>query len=219
MKIVIFGTTEYSSYVYKTMLFEGYNNIVAFTLSQDRIEEATFCELPLIPFEELHKRVEEPFKILLTIGYSKMNKGREYIYNLCKKKEYKIYTYISSRAICDTNDLGEGCLIMPLAYIPADAQIGICNIINPGAYLSHTGTVGNFNWICPNVSMGGNVVIGDNCFIGLGSVIKNGISVGSSVFLGANSYLVENAESDLAYIGNPAENKSGYKSKVLIQMV
>lgn len=219
-KIVIAGVNEYSEYVYYTILKENAAEVVAFASLKEFITKQEFCNLPVYPLEDLPLYLDmQSCEVLITIGYTKMNSRRENTYNLCKKLNYNIYTFISRRAVCDSDDIGEGCIIMPTAYVPPCTKIGKCNIINMGTYITHTGNIGDFNWFAATIVMGGNIKMGSNCFIGMGCTLKNGISVGSKVFLGANSYLSDNAEDGLAYIGSPAENKRGLKSSIVIDFV
>lgn len=218
--IIVLGVNEYSEYVYYTMLREKYNNIVAFSSYKDIIDRKEFCGLPVYPMENLSEFFDvSEFSVLIAIGYTKMNSRREKAYNDCVKRGYDIFTYVSSRAICDTDDIGSGCIIMPTAYVPPCTKIGKCNIINMGTYITHTGVIGDFNWFAATIVMGGNIKMGSNCFIGMGCTLKNGINVGSKTFLGAGSYLSSDSEEGKAYLGTPAINKRNLQSDIVIDFV
>ena len=219
-KIFLFGTSEYSEYVYHTIKQEGEIEVIGFTVDKDHYNEEAFNGLPIFILENLSKEFDmEECGVLITVGYTKMNLFREKIYNLCRTLGYRVASYVSSRSICDSDDIGEGCIIMPTAYIPPCTKIGKCNIINMGTYITHTGEIGDFNWFAATIVMGGNIKMGSNCFIGMGCTLKNGITIGTKVFLGANSYLTENAKDGLAYIGSPAENRKHLKSSIVIDFV
>ena len=218
--VILFGTSEYSEYVYYTIKREGVLDVLGFAVNKSHYKNNEFNGLPVYVFEELAEMYDmQQCGILITVGYTKMNGFREKVYNECKKLGYRVASFISTRSICDSDDIGESCIVMPTAYVPPCTKIGVCNIINMGTYVTHTGVVGDFNWFAATIVMGGNIKMGSNCFIGMGCTLKNGISVGSNVFLGANSYLSDNAEEGLAYIGFPAENKRGLKSSIVIDFV
>lgn len=222
--IVILGISEYSEYVYYTIKKEGQINVLAFTVSRSWLESNNvrryFNELPVVPLEDLNTHLlGMEYEILITVGYKRMNEIREKMYDYCKHLGYKIATYISSRAICDSDDIGEGCIIMPTAYVPPCTKIGKCNIINMGTYITHTGFVGDFNWFAATIVMGGNIKMGSKCFIGMNCVLKNGITVGTKTFLGAGSYLSCDSGEGRAYIGSPAINKRNLKSDIVIDFV
>ncbi len=219
MKIVIFGTTEYSEYVYYTMLAEGINNIAAFTMTRAYIDKNTFCDLPVFPFEELELYLKAPFEILITVGYPKMNQGRVKIYNLCKKMGYKVGSFISKRSICDSSLIGEGCIIMPLVYVPPITKLGVCNIVNNGTVIGHTGIVGDFNWFSGNSISGGNIQIDNYCFFGMNSVVKNGVHVASYTLVDAFSYVLKDTVEGFFYTGNPARNVKNFKSRIVVDFI
>lgn len=219
MNVVIFGTTEFSEYIYYTMKAENVDNVIAFTMTRDYIKFDTYCDLPVWPFEELDRIINEPFEILLTVSYRSMNIGREKIYKDCKERGYKVYTFISTRAVCDSNAIGEGCIVMPMVYIPPLTNIGVCNVINVAAIFGHTSTVGNYNWFSGNCVFGGNVTIEDYCFFGMNSLIKNGLNVASKTMLAAYSYLNEDSKENKFYSGNPAVNFKNLNADVVCDFI
>ncbi len=218
--ILLFGTSEYSEYVYHTILKEGTINVLGFVVNRSHYKETEFNGLRVYVFEDLPDEFDmTDCGILITVGYTKMNSFREKVYYECKALNYRVASFISTRCVCDSGDMGEGCIVMPTAYVPPCTKIGKCNIINMATYISHTGIIGDFNWFAATIVMGGNIKMGSNCFIGMGCTLKNGITVGSKVFLGANSYLSDNAEEGLAYIGSPAVNKRHLNSSIVIDFV
>lgn len=218
--IFLFGTSEYSEYVYHTIKKEGNINVLGFAVNKTHYSEKEFNGLPVYVFEELHEEFDmQECGVLITVGYTKMNSYREKVYNECKALNYKVASFISTRCVCDTDDIGEGCIVMPTAYIPPCTKVGKCNIINMGTYITHTGVIGDFNWFAATIVMGGNIIMGSNCFIGMGCTLKNGITIGSRVFLGANSYLSDDARDDRAYMGSPAQNKRNLSSSIVIDFV
>lgn len=134
-----------------------------------------------------------------------MNLYREQKYKECKDRGLCIRTYISPKAIVYSDIIGEGCIIMPGAYIGPYSEIGIGNVIRSNCVLSHHDKIGNFNWIADGSVFGGGAVIGNNCFLGLNSTIRNEIAIADRTFLGAKSYLGYSSECDGAYIGIPAK--------------
>lgn len=219
MNVVIFGTTEFSEYIYYTIKTENEDNVIAFTMTKDYIKSDKYCGLPVLPFEELNQLLNEPFEILLTLSYKAMNTGRERLYKECKDRGYRVYTYISSRAVCDSDSIGEGSIVMPMSYIPPLTRIGVCNVINVATIIGHTSEVGNYNWFSGNCVMGGDVKVGSYCFFGMNSLLKNNINVASYTMLGAYSYLGEDTIEGRFYLGNPAVNTKKLKSKLVCDFI
>lgn len=223
-KTVILGTSEFSEYVYHTILKENQIEVLAFSADKKWLNQhedfSMFNGIPVIALEDLTEHFKgDKFDVIITVGYVKMNGIREKLYKYVKELGLSVGSFISTRSICDSDDIGEGCIIMPTAYVPPCTKMGVCNIVNMGTYITHTGVVGDFNWFAATIVMGGNVKMGSNCFIGMGCTIKNGICVASNTFVGAGSYLSDDSEEGLAYMGSPAVNKKRMKSKIVIDFV
>jgi len=219
-KIIIVGTNEFSEYVYETIRIEKKAEVIGFSTLKEHLTQKEFCELPIYPLEELPNFFNmDDTLLLITVGYTKMNKRRENTYNICKQLGYRLYTYISPRAICDSTNIGEGCIIMPQTYIPPVTKLGVCNVINVGTIVGHTSNIGDFNWFSGNVTMGGNVMVGNNCFIGMNCLLKNGVNVASQTMIGAYSCLTEDTVEGRFYSGNPAINTKKLKSIVVCDFI
>jgi len=218
--LIIVGTSEFSEYVYRTIIKEKAAHVVAFALDKEYMSSDTFNELPIVCIDDLNNVFDMcSMEVLLTTGYKKMNEGRRELYLKFNELGYNIASFISSRAIVDSEEIGEGCIIMPMAYIPPFTKLGICNVINVYSILGHTSYIGNFNWFSGNVTMGGNVSVGDNCFIGMNSLLKNGIHIASKTLIGAFSYMGDDSNEGLSYMGNPAQNKRGLKSSIVCDFI
>ena len=219
-KIIIFGTSEFSEYVYLTIKKEDQIEVVGFTVDKLHFEKTEFNGERVYVFEELCDYFDmQKCGVLLTVGYTRMNEIRGDIYRRCKQSGYRIASYISNRSICDSVLLDEGCVIMPMSYIPPATSIGICNVVNVGTIIGHTSKIGDFNWFSGNVTMGGNVIVGNNCFIGMNCLLKNGVKVASQTMIGAYSYLSEDTMEGRFYSGNPAINTKKLKSKLVCDFI
>lgn len=219
-KIIIFGTNEFSEYVYLTIQKEQAAEVVGFSTLKRHFNQTNFCDLPVYPLEDLSQSFDmEKCQILITVGYTEMNRRRENTYNLCRELNYKLYTYISKRSVCDSDDIGEGSIIMPTAYIPPKTKLGVCNVINCAVVLGHTSTIGNFNWFSGSVVTGGNVTIGDKCFLGMNCLIKNGIKVATKTMIAAYSYLSDDSKENKFYSGNPAVNVKKLNADVVCDFI
>lgn len=209
MELIILGTTMYSATTRKILEKEGVR-VLGYSTYRDYIQENEYDGLPVYPFEELDFifGVGE-FMVINTIGYSNMNKIREKVYYDTKKKGYKLYTFISKSALVYTDDIGEGSLIMPNAYIGPYVKLGACCVVNPGTQLSHHITMGNFNFIGRGVIVGGDVEICNNCFIGLHSTIKNKVRISNFTIVGSGSNVIKSTEENCVYVGNPARKVEG----------
>lgn len=213
MGIIIVGTNPYSLTLHKILQKEGIN-VIAYSTYKEFITEKEIEGLPIVAFEDIDSLYEkDTYKLLNTIGYSKMNSIRSKVYYDIKNKKYPIYTFISKDAYVITPEfIGEGSIIMPMSYIGPFVKTGVCNIVNPQCNLSHHIEIGDFNFIGRGTISGGSVKIGNHCFIGLHSTIKNKIDIADYTLIGAGSNVLKSTEPYSVNVGNPARQLIGKNS-------
>lgn len=155
-QFIIFGNTSFALRIASYIDTEGIDKVVAFTQESAYADKTEIGDRPILPFEDLGSFYElDSFYILIGIGYSQMNELREKIYHKCRNNHYHIGTYISKRALCYSDKISEGCIILPGALIGPNSRIGICNYFESNCVLSHDNTIGNFNFLSTNAILGG----------------------------------------------------------------
>lgn len=216
--VVIYGETAFAERIYSYIKFEKSMNVIAFTNAKAFKEKDSIQGIPVIAFEELNEKLgSKDFGILIAVGYVQMNNIRKKIYKECKDAGHRIATYISQTSTLYSDDIGEGCIIMPNVYIGPNCKIGSCNIIASCTCLSHDNKVGDFNFISSNAIFGGHSTVCDNCFIGLGCVIRDGITINNYSLIGSATNLLTSTDSKGIYVGNPSrklEGKDSLNSKI-----
>ena len=89
-KIIIFGPSILGEIVQHYLTIDSDYEVVAFSANQEYIKEKEFNGLPIIAFENIEKDYPPTeYSMFVAIGYQKMNKPREKIYNEAKNKGYK----------------------------------------------------------------------------------------------------------------------------------
>lgn len=188
--VIIFGTNNYTEIFEDYLEKEDSYEVCAYTVDKSYVHEPYYHGKPLIPFEEISEFYPpESYKILLAVGYNHMNDGRKQKYNECKEKGYEVLTYIHPTAKVFTECIGEGSLLMAGCVVEHGCSLGICNIVNPNALISHNTEIGNFNFIAGSCSIAGNVIVKDNCMLGMNSTVKNGVLLEAYTLLGAGAYI------------------------------
>ena len=219
-KVIIFGTSIFSLVAYQTIVQDGLAEVVGFTLNEKYIHDAKLEGLNVYPFENLSGHFDmRECKILVALGYKKMNDNRKAVYDMCKEFGFNIFTLISKRATLYTTEIGEGSIILPTAFVGPYVSIGKSVILWNNVSICHHNQIGDFTHIAGGTTIGGETNIGSNCFIGMNCTIKNGIKVGDRTFLGANSYMSQDTEGGLGFVGNPATNPRGAKSDLMIKFL
>ncbi len=209
-KFIIIGTTPFSAVIRNIIVAEG-GDVIAYSTSRSFATEDTFDGLPIIYTEDiLAKKVDADLSYINTIGYSKMNTIREKVHNQLKSMNLPIASYISKQSLVYTNKIGEGCIIMPGAFVGPDVEIGDSNIIYANTSITHHIKLGNYNFIGSGCIIGGNVSIGNNCFLGLNSTIKNRCSIDDYTLLGSGANLTKSTNGlGGVFVGNPAKKIDG----------
>ncbi len=203
-KFVIYGDTHFAEELYQIITLEGLDQVIAFTNNKDYMTRTSLQGLRVIPFDGLKASLNDSFELLLAFGYSKMNKIREKVYNECREIGMKVGKYVSTRAICYADSIGEGSLIWPNAYIGPGVVIGHCNIIHAGCICSHDNRVGDFNFFAPGSVLGGYACVENYCFVGMNSTIHNGVYLKDLTIIGSAANMLHSSEENRCYVGNPA---------------
>lgn len=107
-------------------------------------------------------------------------------------------------AISGRVKIGEGTIICAGVIITIDITIGKYNIINLDCTVGHDAVLEDFVTLNPNVNISGAVRIGKCSEIGVGTQIIQGISIGSGVTIGAGSCVFRDVEDNVIALGNPA---------------
>ena len=219
--VVIIGMTQFSEWVCQSINKEGCAHVVAFSAEKKYCTVSSFMGLPVIPIEELANHFDKrKTKLLVTVGYKKMNQVRERIFEEVKERGWSHYTYVSTSSIVDHSAVIEpGAIIMPSAYIGPNVHIGRGTIINVCAVLSHEIEIGDFCFIAPQAVFGGNSTVGKNCFIGLNSTIMNGVRIEDFNLIGASACISKNTVEYGCYIASATKRMERFKSTDIIDMV
>lgn len=101
--------------------------------------------------------------------------------------------------------IGDGTVIMKLAFISADTQIGKGVLINARANVHHDVTIGDYCEIAPSAIILGKVKIGESTLIGSGAIILPKVTIGDHCVIGAGAVVTKNVPDNTTVKGNPAK--------------
>lgn len=206
-KIIIYGTTQFSRMCHRLVERESAAEVIAYTIDDQYLksygDNPHIDGLPIVGFEYLEDFYPPSnYKILNTIGYTKMNKLREEKTKACVSKGYQIYSFISKDAtvLSEIDNMGKGNIILPRAFVGCDVILGDNNVIYTACVLTHDINIRNNSFLAAGSTVGGNVSIGNNCFIGMNSTIKNRLKVADFSMIGAATYLSADTEQYSVYV-------------------
>jgi sugar O-acyltransferase (sialic acid O-acetyltransferase NeuD family) len=205
--LVIFGCGDIAELAHFYFSSDSDYEVVAFTVDSAFLENETFCDLPVIAFEEItqHYKPDE-CEFFIALSYTKLNALRKEKYLAVKALGYQITSYISSRAtILNDGRIGENCFIFEDNTIQPFVTIGNNVTLWSGNHIGHHSTINDHSFIASQVVVSGGVEIGEQCFIGVNATLRDHIKVGDRCVIGANALLLADTEPEGVYIGKATE--------------
>lgn len=205
--LIIFGSGDIAQLAHYYFTKDSQYQIVVFTVDSAYITEATFCGLPVIPFEEIVARhTPEQHEMFIALSYSKLNALRKEKYLAAKALGYQLASYISSHAtVLNEGRIGDNCFIFEDNTIQPFVTIGNNVTLWSGNHVGHHSTIHDHSFIASHVVISGGVEIGESCFIGVNATLRDHIKIGERCVIGAGTLLLADAEPEGVYIGPATE--------------
>ena len=194
--LIIFGVGSIAQLAHYYFTGSSTHDVVCFTVTRNFYGQDSFLGLPVVCFEELDGLYPpSKYEIFVAIGYSKLNKERERIYNTVKEMGYSCPSYISDRAtVLNGGCIGDNCLILEDNTIQPLSKVGNNAVMWSGNHIGHHSIVRDSCFITSHVVISGHCEIGERCFLGVNSTLRDGITVGHDTLIGAGSLLLNNVE-------------------------
>ena len=205
--LVIFGTGDIAQLAHFYFSTDSEYTVVAFTVDAAYRTEKTFCDLPVIAFEEISKYYPpNQCEIFVALSYSKLNSIRKEKYLAVKALGYRIASFISSHATILNDDcIGENCFIFENNIIQPFVIIGNNVTLWSGNHIGHHSIIKDHCFIASHVVVSGGVKVGEQCFLGVNSTLRDHIKIGERCVIGAGALLLGDAEPDGVYLGVATE--------------
>lgn len=212
--IVIYGKGDFAKLMLHYISTDSDYNVVAFCVDKAYLDSDSFCDLPLLSYEEIEKMYPpNKFQILLTIGYSNM-RARKIMYKKIKEKGYKCINYISSVSNIDSSViLGENNIILGNTIVEPFVKIDNNNIIWSSCNICHDVNIESHSFIASQSLIGGFSKVKNSCFIGFNSTIIQNITLKDETLIGAKSLVIQNTQAHTKYIGSPAKKISSHEKE------
>jgi len=200
-KILIFGTGTFAELVYYYLNNDHRYEVVGFTKNKDAINESTFFDLPVYPFENLKKQFSpEDYSMFIAIGYVNQNKTRTKIYEQAKGMGYELISYISPKATTYENlIIGDNCFVFENNVIQPFVKIGNNVILWSGNHVGHHSTIDDHCFVSSHVVISGHVRVESFCFLGVNSTIRDGVIIKKNCIVGANSLILKDTLPNSVY--------------------
>lgn len=191
-RIGIYGTGLIAEIAHFYFTNDTEHQIEFFVNAKDFINQSSFLELPLIPFEAVEKSYPpEDYSLFIALGYRNRNKIRTQRYLEAKQKGYRLVTYISSKATYYGTPVGENCFILENNTIQPFVSIGNNVTLWSGNHIGHHSTIMDHCFISSHVVVSGCCTIKESCFLGVNSTLRDNITIGEKTIIGAGALVME----------------------------
>lgn len=198
-KLIIFGIGPLAKMINFFFSRDSEYDIVAFTVDSEYIKEKTFLDKQVIEFDKIENQYSiNNYEMFIAIGPSGMNKVREKKFKDAKKKGYKLASYISTKAICDSLT-GENVFIGDMSVINPFVDLGNNILIWENSVINNNVSIEDHCYISPHSSIGTNSIIKQNSIIGTGAIIKTGINIAEKTLIGAGCYISQDTKAKGVY--------------------
>ena len=213
---MIFGTGGFAECAHFYFTHDSDYEVVAFTVSADRIERDEIFGLPVIPFEEVAECYPPPeFAMFVAVGYARVNHVRADFYERAKAKGYELVTYVSSRATTWPGlEIGDNSFVFEDNTIQAFAKVGSDTVLWSGNHIGHHSRIGDHCFITSHVVVSGYVEVGAYTFIGVNATLRDSITIGEENVIGAGALIMKSTADREVYI-EPRTKRDSRTSDVL----
>jgi sugar O-acyltransferase (sialic acid O-acetyltransferase NeuD family) len=216
-EIIIYGIGAFARLMLFHFTEDSNYTVVAFTADRAYIETPEFCNLPVIPFEDLDVMYPpSTYDMFAAIGYKTM-RNRKVVYDKIRAKQYRMVNYLSSQAIVHRNvEIGTNNVVMAHAQLEPFVTVGNNNIFWSGALICHDSWIGDHNFFAAQSLAGGFCRIQNGSFLGFNSTVVQYTEVADESLIAAKSLVLTPTEKHGKYVGIPARKVSSHTDKGII---
>lgn len=200
-KLIIVGTGPFAEIAKLYFELYGGYRVSAFAVEAKFFDKTDFCNLPVVKFEKVETIYDpDDFEIFVAITYIHLNRTRTRLLLECKRKGFKLASFISPYAfVGPETEMGEHCFIFENNVIQPFAKIGSNVILWSGNHIGHHSTILSNCFISSHVVISGFCKIGENSFIGVNSTIANNVSIGNDNWISPNVTILKNTDDGALY--------------------
>jgi len=200
--LIIIGTGLFAE-VAKTY-FEEYSeyNVSGFACHEKYKDSDSIYGLPLYSIEKMIDEYSaDKYDVFVAIGYGKMNKMRQVVYEEIKNRGYNCASFIFPKVkIWDSCRIGDNVFIFEDNTIQPFTSIGNNTIFWSGNHLGHHSTVGDHCFISSHVVISGSCNIGNNVFIGVNSTFHDSLTIADEALIGAGAIISKDIKEKEVYV-------------------
>lgn len=190
-KLVIVGCGETAALAHEYFTVDSPYEVVAFCVERDFISQASYCDLPVVPLDELTTKFPPSrYMTFVALSSTKLNRPRTKLFQLVRSFGYSCANYVSSNAFVWRNvTMGQNCLIMENNVLQPFVSLGDNVVMWSGNHIGHRSVIEDHCFISSHVVVSGFCRIGRSCFLGVNATVSNNLTIGSDCFIGAGAVI------------------------------
>jgi sugar O-acyltransferase (sialic acid O-acetyltransferase NeuD family) len=206
-KVVLFGIGRGADVAYRFLTRDSEHEICAFTVDRAHLDRESLHGLPVLPFEEIERQFPpSDYRMLVLLGYQRMNALRADKYFQAKAKGYSFISYANSSFYrAEDLNIGENCFILDNQSISLDVKIGNNVVMWSSNHIGDLTVIGDHAWLASHVTIAAGVAMRPYCFLGIGATIGNNITLGERTFVGADALVVSDTAANSVRLAGVTE--------------
>jgi UDP-3-O-[3-hydroxymyristoyl] glucosamine N-acyltransferase len=206
-KVILFGTGRGADVAFRFLKRDSDHEVCGFSTEADYLDRDTFHDLPVVAFETMEQRFPpDRYKLLILLGYQRMNALRAEKYFAAKAKGYGFISYVNSQFYrAEDLDVGENCFILDNQSISLDVKIGNNVVMWSSNHIGDLSTIGDHSWLASHVTVAAEVDVQPYCFLGIGATVGNKLMLGQRSFVGANALVASNTAENSVHVSSSPE--------------
>jgi sugar O-acyltransferase (sialic acid O-acetyltransferase NeuD family) len=204
--VIIIGTGENGAVALEYFRYDSPHEVVAFSTEAAHLTSETYCELPVVPLEDLAKIYSpEEYQVFVAVSAVQLNRLRRRLYDAVKAVGYTCVSYVSSHAfVLGSVEIGENTFVQEHVALQARVRVGNNVFLGSGSCVGHGAVVADDCYFGPRATICGNCVVGRRAFIGAGSTVGHDLSIADDCVIGGGAVILKDTLAGQVYLGNPA---------------
>lgn len=205
-KLLIYGIGETAEIAYEYFTHDSEYEVCGFVVDKEFLEKDKMFELPVISFEKVDQ-IYSPneFYMFAAATYNKLNRVRTLMYNKAREKNYKMASYISSKAFIWHNvSIGDNVMILENNVIQTNVNIGNNVILWSGNHVGHRSIIEDHVYVSSHCVISGFCVIKKYSFLGVNCTFNDQITLAEDNIVASGALVRKNSEKGNLLVGSPA---------------
>lgn len=177
-------------------------NVIGFVDDNKEIQDKKINDIPVVGGISFLIDQKEETNVVIAIGNPTI---RYKIYEQLKENKNIKFPNIIAKDVrlSNTNEMGMGNIICTQSILTVNITLGNFNHINLDCTVGHDVILHDFVTVYPSVNISGNVEVGNYSELGTGTKIIQGKSVTENVIIGAGSVVIKDLIEKGTYVGPP----------------